>query len=435
MWTNASGNTKNKMVLTSGNHPDESTGRLALEGVMAWLRGRSVEAEFLLDWFEVYVYPCVNPQGVEMGYFRSSPQTAASDNNRLWDTTGTNEAVDLVKTRMAADTGGSIAVGIDFHSAAGERTAIAYFDVYSGAEGIYPALDAAYDSFQAQTFVSDSSVTTMLRYLWRGTYSAAIAAVFEVAGRLATTIPQMMTSGQYVGAAISKMLASGQFANNAGVGSRDFNGTTNRIDWANVDNLAGDPLTISYWIYYDAVAHNSYAVCMHNSGETYGITANSATATSLTLIRLGSTGYIWDATGLSSLVGAWHHVLITSNGGLLAGSVAIYLDGVSRTVSFTNGSGAETAHTGSWSIGGRISDDARNVDGKMAQVAVWSRVLSAGEIANLAAGHAPSTIPSGMIFYFAGNTSSLVASPGGTGTADGTTQLTGVGNGPTIYYP
>jgi hypothetical protein len=436
MWTNASGYTKNKMVFTSGNHPDESTGRLALEGVMTWLLGGSVEAEFLLDWFEVYVYPCVNPQGVEMGYFRSSPQTAASDNNRLWDTTGTNEAVDLVKTRMAADTGGTVAVGIDFHSAAGNTSVISYFSVESGSAGIYPALDAAYDSFQAQTFVEET-IPEALRNVWRLTYSAVIAASFEITGRKATTIAQMITSGQYVGAAISKMLASGQFTNNAGVGARDFNGTTDRIDWANVANLKGAAFTLSYWIYFDAVSHNSYVFCAHNASDaSHGTVANSANATSLTILRATSgSSYIWDANGVGTLTGAWHHVLHTCDGGLVAGSVVTYLDGVSKNISFTAGSGAEGERTGSWSIGGRISDDARNVDGKVAQVAVWNRVLSAGEIANLAAGHAPSTIATGLLFNFAGSTSSLVASPGGTGTADGTTSVTGVGNGPTIYYP
>ena len=39
----------------------------------------------------------------------------------------------------------------------------------------------------------------------------------------------------------------------------------------------------------------------------------------------------------------------------------------------------------------------------------------------LAAGTKPDAIQSGLQFYFAGDTSSLVAVPGGTGTADGTT--------------
>jgi hypothetical protein len=436
MWTNASGYTKNKMILTSGNHPDETTGRLALEGCMAWLLGGSVEAEFLLDWYEVYVYPAINPQGVEMGYFRSSPQTAASDNNRLWDGAGVNEAVDLVKARMDDDTGGAVAVGIDFHSAAGERTAIAYFDVWDGTEGIYPALDAAYDSFQAQTFVSDATVTTMLRYLWRDVYSAAIAAVFEITGRKATTIPQIMTSGRYVAQAISKMLATGQFSNNPGVGSRDMNGTTDRIDFANPGNPKGAALTISLWLKADAVGHISYFACIHDALDaSYGVIASAGTTTQINFVRKGTTDYTWSVTPDNLVDGLWHNLLITSNGGLLTGSTVIYLDGTSRNITFTNGSGAETEHSGSLSLGGRIYSDTRNFDGKLAQVGLWNRVLSAAEIAALAAGYAPSVAAaSGLQFYLKANTDSLVAAPGGEGTADGTTQVTGVGTGPTIYY-
>jgi hypothetical protein len=61
--------------------------------------------------------------------------------------------------------------------------------------------------------------------------------------------------------------------------------------------------------------------------------------------------------------------------------------------------------------------------------------LSAGNIANLAAGYSPSLITPAPSFYFKGNTDSLTAAPGGAGTADGTTQLTGAGTGPAIYYP
>jgi len=101
----------------------------------------------------------------------------------------------------------------------------------------------------------------------------------------------------------------------------------------------------------------------------------------------------------------------------------------------TNGA-TEDAHAGKFCMGGRTYDDARNFNGKIAQVGVWNRVLTAGEIANLAAGYAPDlAAASGLQFYFKGNTSSLVAvPPTSTGTADGTTSVTGVGNGPSIVY-
>jgi hypothetical protein len=131
------------------------------------------------------------------------------------------------------------------------------------------------------------------------------------------------------------------------------------------------------------------------------------------------------------------NLLVTSDGVMTDYThLHMYKNGGEVTyLSGNNGAGAELALVGKWSLMGRVLDDLRNVDGRIAQVGVWNRVLTAGEIANLGAFYAPDlAAPSGLQFYFKGNTSSLVASPGGTGTADGTSQLTGVGNGPGIIY-
>jgi hypothetical protein len=217
--------------------------------------------------------------------------------------------------------------------------------------------------------------------------------------------------------------------------ARDFNGTTDRIDWANIDNLKGDALTISYWVYLDAVAHNSYVICQHDASNTVlGIVAGVPSTTALTFIRHRTDGgdFVWQAGSLSNLTGAWHHVLITSNGALLEGSVVIYLDGTSKTLTLT-GSGTESEHTGSWALGGRIYDDNRNFDGKIGEVAVWGRVLSSTEIAQLAAGYYPGYVSTDLLFYWSGDNNSLEATPGGTGTADGTSDYTT--SYPAITYP
>lgn len=85
--------------------------------------------------------------------------------------------------------------------------------------------------------------------------------------------------------------------------------------------------------------------------------------------------------------------------------IHIYKNGTE--VSYSNGiNGAtETTHSGSWSLGGRIYDDTRMFNGKLCQVGVWDRVITAGEIANLAAGYSPDlAAASGLVFYFKGNT-------------------------------
>jgi hypothetical protein len=205
--------------------------------------------------------------------------------------------------------------------------------------------------------------------------------------------------------------------------ARDFNGSTDRLDWASQGNPTGSAFTASFWIDPDAYAHNSYYLCIHDSGDaSLGFIVNSAGNTAISSARHGTTDYIWAATGVSDLLGGtWHHILVTSNGGLLEGSIAIYLDGVSQAITFTNGSGSETAHTGSWSLGGRIYSDTRNYDGSLGEVGVWDRVLSAGEIASLAAGATPDSFSTNLLFYYSAHTDTTTAKIGGAAaTVDGT---------------
>ena len=113
------------------------------------------------------------------------------------------------------------------------------------------------------------------------------------------------------------------------------------------------------------------------------------------------------------------HVLITHDGTINdSTTVKIYADNAGTYGDDINGA-SETASTGKWCIGGRTYDDNRNFDGKIAEVAVWNRVLSAGEIANLAGGYAPSLVPTNLVFYFSGKSDDLTAEVGGEGTATG----------------
>jgi hypothetical protein len=211
--TNTSGFTKNKMILTAGSHPDETQGAYQLEGAMSWLLGGSAEAEFLLNWFEVYVYPCVNPQGIWAGYFRSSPETPASDNNRIWDTTGTNEAVDAFKTAMNTDTGGTIEVGIDFHGASFIGVP-GYMDVEDHTEALYATFLAEMQTRNASYSYVDETITTCLGYLFRHTYSARLSVVCEGMCLAVTDFPAAwITQGAYAMQSISDMLANGDFTN------------------------------------------------------------------------------------------------------------------------------------------------------------------------------------------------------------------------------
>ena len=432
--TNVSGYTKNKAIITAYNHPSETPGAYQLEGFMDWLFAASPQAKMLLDYFELYIYPCLNPQGVWSGYFRSNPAEPTQDHNRVWNATAGHEDAAALKAAFDADTGGAIAAGIDFH--AWMDAGYHYGYAYNHTDTNVAAFDAEMLALDANYTTTADTTASMLANVLRGTYGASPGITLEAAGAGSKGLADWKLYGQYAGRCLAALLAKGYFAQGPGVGSRSFNGTTARIDFANAANPAGAALTLSAWLNLSSSPSNGYILCVHDSGDTsYGFVINDLSGL-LDVIRHGTTDYLWADHASALTSGTWHHIVVTSTGGLLAASVAMYVDGAARTVDFTNGSGAETAHTGKWSLGGRIYSDTRNLPGKLAQVGVWNRVLTTGEIANLAAGYAPDlAAASGLQFYFKGNTSSLTAAPGGLGSADGTSSSTGVGNGPSIIYP
>jgi hypothetical protein len=218
--------------------------------------------------------------------------------------------------------------------------------------------------------------------------------------------------------------------------ARDFNGTTDRIDWATIANLKGLPITISAWVYFDRVNTNQFIVMIHANGDAvYGIALTNMGGISsgcLRSVRHGTTDKTHRSNGAVVATGAWTHCLITDDGTITDYTTShIYVAGVEVGYAAGANGATEATQSGTWSIGGRLYDDTVNFDGQIAEVGVWNRVLAAGEIAELAAGYAPSFMPSGLLFYTdlvrnAYNKMGAAAS-----TEDGTTVIAH----PRIIYP
>jgi len=186
--------------------------------------------------------------------------------------------------------------------------------------------------------------------------------------------------------------------------ARDFNGTTDRIDWASVFTTSGQALTIGLWAWFDD---------LNPTGSQYlfnGSKSNGGAGTSFFQQQLSDGKLAFNRNGAtvkdrrSALdvvaAGVWTHCLVTDDGSMTAANAHIYVSGAEVPSYTTTTDGAtETAATGVWSIGGRFADDLRNLDGRIAEVGVWNRELAAGEIALLAAGYAPIAIPSGLRFW------------------------------------
>jgi hypothetical protein len=200
---------KNKAILASGNHPSETPGPYQLEAAIDWLLSGTANAETLLDWFEFYVYPCVNPQGVWSGYFRSCPEDATKDHNREWDANDL-ECTTAFRAAMLADTGGTIDVGLDYHS---EMTAAdIHGSVHTGdTGGNYEYFRAEMAALDADWNLVTSSILDSLRYYWRDMYSASLAISMEHGGELARGVAEYKTYGENSMKALYEMLVDGRF--------------------------------------------------------------------------------------------------------------------------------------------------------------------------------------------------------------------------------
>lgn len=215
--------------------------------------------------------------------------------------------------------------------------------------------------------------------------------------------------------------------------ARDFNGATDRIDYAGAPNLAAfTNLTMAARVYRDAASDVSeYMLSSKNSGSRAitlwftgsGLLAVLWVTSGTALQRIADAAYLNDDV--------WNTVVVTHVVGLTASNIHIYVNGSEVSYDFTiNGSGALEA-TDELMLGGRQSDDNRNFDGKLADVVYSDTIWSASEIAAYNAGYSSEFFPRGRT-----NMMPLIRSihdvvGGIAGSADGTT----VFNHPRIIYP
>ena len=223
--------------------------------------------------------------------------------------------------------------------------------------------------------------------------------------------------------------------------ARDFNGSTDRIDWNNIWASGGVAQTISCWVYPDVITAAQYLHMVHESAATgvggllFWIDNGEATGGAIKATgRFATTDAARASNDSSIAAGSWQHLLVTWDGSTIATNIHIYVDGVEVGYFATNnGSGAARAGGGEQSVGGRIFDNNRNFNGRIAEVAHWDRVLAAGEIAMQAGGYSPAFIPRGLRSYpdLIRNQRDRVS--GQAGTLDGTTVL--VHDIPGLKYP
>ena len=104
------------LIVMSRQHPPEVTGYLAMKYFVETLCGDTETATKFRSEYNTYVFPLVNPDGVDNGHWRHN--SGGVDLNRDWEDFNQPEtaAIKSYLQNKIASTGGKFYFGVDFHS-------------------------------------------------------------------------------------------------------------------------------------------------------------------------------------------------------------------------------------------------------------------------------------------------------------------------------
>ena len=176
-------------------------------------------------------------------------------------------------------------------------------------------------------------------------------------------------------------------------------------------------LTVSLWVKKEnesADGSFGYLLSQPTSGGALGVNMaiGAGNGGGALTTQLGSffdwTGnYTWrnDSTTNRDIGSAWTHVVVTYDSSAAGSSNApvIYVNGSAvGLTSVSDSSGSKATANGSWVIGNRGSDLARDFKGRVAEVAFFDRILTGGQITALAGGDSPmdtGTVGTNPVWY------------------------------------
>ncbi|CAE7949138.1 unnamed protein product, partial [Symbiodinium sp. KB8] len=165
----------------------------------------------------------------------------------------------------------------------------------------------------------------------------------------------------------------------------EFDGADDHVVSTNNADLQGDvALSLSAWVNVNSLSTSQTVVFLGNAATTNGafsmfINTNGAVSAELA----GSTTISTSAGVITA--GQWYHITITKSTGPVDTGVKIYVNGVDQGSLTSNSTIANNLQTGPIYLG-QFGAAAMgfNFNGKMDEVVVWDRELSAGEVNQLA---------------------------------------------------
>jgi hypothetical protein len=159
----------------------------------------------------------------------------------------------------------------------------------------------------------------------------------------------------------------------------DFDGVN---DYVSFNSPAAPQVSVSAWVFTDGTGNATTPRIIAMPG--YNVRVRTADAAIALESERTTTAYEWRSPLSSWSNGAWHNVVIAYDSTTV--TPAMYLDGVAQTVtSLVTGSGTVVANTGTGYIGNQAALD-RALDGRIDEVRLYNRLLTALEAQLLAYG-------------------------------------------------
>lgn len=191
----------------------------------------------------------------------------------------------------------------------------------------------------------------------------------------------------------------------------DFDGTTDYFEFGDLTatrNLT--TFTLAGWINMDTTTADGALMSKLNSGNDQGWMiwfddtgfSSGRTNTFSWVVRETTAGNddatIEGATNAAT-VDTWQHVcgtFLAANGS----GLRLYVDGIEDANSpVSTNNVAENGDTNQTPWIGASPEATRDIDGRLAEVSCWNRILSAAEVAGLAKGYSALFLPNGLVFH------------------------------------
>ena len=179
-----------------------------------------------------------------------------------------------------------------------------------------------------------------------------------------------------------------------------FTNTLDKLTFASIQAAQAQAQTFSCWCYCDAITISQWIFVILNSGGSDGVLFYLYTnAKDLQVfIHTDDVNMFQRTADAVWNTGEWFHLLYTWDGSLTAANIHIYVNNVETSYDTErNGTGSFTACDGDWGVGQNPGGNLA-LDGKIANVGWWDRVLSASERTILFKNYSPRCIMKGLKF-------------------------------------